>query len=71
MNQEDAILAHLQLGNVITPAEAYAMFGCLALHSRIACLRERGYLIPCVIRSRGRQRWGEYRLSGVQLELAA
>ena len=35
-----AILAHLEAGNTITPLEAYALCGTLALHSRISELRE-------------------------------
>ena len=49
MSQCEAILAHLEAGNTITPAEAYAMCGSLALHSRIAELRGRGYHINCEI----------------------
>lgn len=59
-SQEDAILAHMQDGNTITPAEAYEMFGCLALHSRIAELRARNYVIECEMVVRGRKRWGKY-----------
>jgi hypothetical protein len=47
MTQCEAILFHLEAGNTITPVEAYALCGTLALHSRIAELRGRGYRIDC------------------------
>lgn len=39
MTQCQTILAHLEAGNTITPAEAYELCGTLALHSRISELR--------------------------------
>ncbi len=63
MSQNDAILAHLEAGNTITPAEAYSLCGSLALHSRIAELRGQGYRIDGERRSAGTKRWGEYWLS--------
>lgn len=45
MSQCASIWAWMADGNTITPAEAYAKFGTLALHSRIAELRERGHKI--------------------------
>lgn len=45
MSQSANIFCWLKDGNTITPAEAYAKFGTLALHSRIAELRERGHKI--------------------------
>jgi len=63
ISQADAILAHLRAGNTITPAEAYSLFGCLALHSRIAELRERGHVIACRIVQAGRKHFGEYRIA--------
>ena len=63
MSQCSAILAHLESGNTITPAQAYAKFGTLALHSRIAELRAMGYLIDMKMRSAGSARWGEYSLA--------
>lgn len=60
MSQCDKILAHLEAGNTITPAEAYAMCGTLALHSRISELRSQGVRIDMEMRSEGRKRWGEY-----------
>ena len=47
MTQCQAILEYLQAGNTLTPAEAYSKFGTLALHSRAAELRERGYAVEC------------------------
>lgn len=49
MSQCAAILEYLEAGNTITPAEAFTRFGTLALHSRIAELRERGVAIDCEI----------------------
>jgi len=63
MSQNDTILAHLQAGNTITPAEAYAMCGSLALHSRISELRAAGYRIDSAMRSEHGRRWGEYWLT--------
>ena len=63
MSQSAQILAHLEAGNTITPAQAYDLYGTLALHSRIAELRARGYEIDMVMRSSGGKRWGEYSLA--------
>lgn len=48
-SQCDAILEHLQSGLTLTPADAYSRFSTLALHSRIAELRERGHPVICVM----------------------
>lgn len=70
MSQSDAILEALQRGEVVTPAVAYQRWGCLALHSRIAELRDRGYRIDCTIETGGGKRWGSYALVGpVQMGL--
>lgn len=71
MSQADKILEYLQAGCGITPKIAYELYGCLALHSRIAELRGRGCDISCSIRTGGGKRWGEYRLRGAQLRLVA
>ncbi len=63
MSQNAQILAHLEAGNTITPAEAYALCGSLALHSRIAELRRAGHRIDGEMRSAGKKRWGEYWLA--------
>lgn len=63
MSQTDTILAHLEAGNTITPTEAYAMVGSLALHSRIAEIRERGYTVQKAMHHDHGRTWGEYWLS--------
>lgn len=71
VSQSDHILSILKLGRSITPAEAYTLCGTLALHSRIAELRERGHDIRCeLVRTAGGKTVGSYTLRG-QLELAA
>lgn len=60
VSQTDAILQHLEAGNTITPAEAYAMVGSLALHSRIAEIRDRGYTVQKVMHYEHGKTWGEY-----------
>jgi hypothetical protein len=45
MSQCASIWAWMADGHTITPKEAYEKFGTLALHSRIAELRERGHEI--------------------------
>lgn len=63
MSQCQAILAHLEAGNTITPAQAYELCGTLACHSRIAELREQGYDIRCdIIRTAGGKNVGCYSL---------
>ena len=63
MKQNDAILAHLQTGQTITPMLAYELFGVLACHSRISELRKAGHSINCSIRSTDNgRRYGEYTL---------
>lgn len=63
MTQDDTILAHLQSGSAITPAEAAERWSILALHSAIARLRKRGYVIACRIMTSNGRRWGEYKIS--------
>lgn len=63
MSQNTAILAHLQSGMTLTPAEAYQRFSTLALHSRIAELREQGHPVVCVmLDTAGGKRVGCYSL---------
>ena len=69
MSQAAVILAYLQAGHSITPAQAYELCGTLALHSRIAELRKAGHQIDGRMITRGRKRWGEYYLRGVQIDL--
>ena len=63
MSQCDKIRAHLEAGNTITPAEAYERFGTLALHSRIAELRRKGYRIDGEMRHENGKHFGEYWLA--------
>lgn len=54
-----------QAGYTLTPAEAYERFGTLALHSRAAELRERGFPVVCdMIETRKGKRVGCYRYVG-------
>ena len=63
LSQCNYILAHLRAGNTLTPAEAYERFGSLALHSRIAELRERGLKIECeLVEVPSGKRVGRYKL---------
>lgn len=66
------ILAHLQAGNTLTPLEAYEKFNCLALHSRIAELRDifKDQIQCEMITVPSGKRVGRYRWKG-QLELVA
>lgn len=63
MSQDDKILAHLQDGNTVTPAEAYDLAGTLALHSAISRLRNRGFAVMTVMRHENGKHFGEYFLS--------
>ena len=63
MSQCERILAHLEEGNTITPAEAYALCGSLALHSRISELRGNGYRIDMTLRRENGKQFGEYYLA--------
>ena len=60
MSQNQRILEHLEAGNTITPAEAYALCGTLALHSRIAELRSQGYRIDGEMHYEHGKKFGEY-----------
>ena len=62
VTQSNAILEHLRSGKTITPLEAFALYGTLALHSRAAELRKAGYKIECKIVAHGKTRFGEYKL---------
>lgn len=64
MTLDDRILAHLQTGATLTPMIAEQEFDCYALHSAIARLRKRGYVIACKMRrnTESRRIYGEYRL---------
>ena len=57
------ILAYLEAGGSLTPVQAFAMFGTLAMHSRAAELRERGHPITCdLVETPGGKRVGCYSL---------
>lgn len=60
MSQCGQIYAHLADGGSITPLEAFKLYGCLALHSRINELRERGIEIETVMIDVGGKRVGQY-----------
>ena len=62
MSQCDQVLEVLRTEGRITPAQAYERFGILAMHSRAAELRERGFDVVCTIKTGNGRRWGEYRL---------
>ena len=64
MSVDDAALAFLEAGGVLTPAVGEAKWRCLAVHSLVARLRKRGYVIPCRHRydATTRRKWGEYTL---------
>ena len=62
VSQCDRILDYLRAGNTLTPYRALVEFGTLALHSRIAELRERGHAIECRLIEHAGKRVGEYSL---------
>ena len=70
-HSDAAILAALQAGAVLTPAIAAEKWGCLALHSAISRIRERGHTITCTLRTENGRRFGSYRLTGENRELPA
>ena len=61
-SQCDQILDWIRRHGSITPAQAYERFGSLALHSRCAELRERGFNVICEIKTGNGRRWGQYSL---------
>ena len=63
MTQTDRLIEEVwKRGLSITPAQAYERYGCLALHSRAAEARERGFDVRCKIRTANGHRYGEYSL---------
>lgn len=60
--QCDDILNWIRRHGSITPVQAYERFSCLALHSRCAELRERGFNVVCEIKTGNGKRWGSYSL---------
>ena len=64
MSQSANIYAHLASGRTLTPLDAFELYGTLALHSRIAELRERGIPIECEMIEANGKRLGCYSLRG-------
>lgn len=65
MNQEDAILKHLQQGNTLTPLDALRLFGCLRLGARIWDLRQKGHNVEMkVVEVANGKHVAQYRLRG-------
>ena len=62
MSQCDVILAHLEAGNTLTPAQAYELCGSLALHSRISELRKFHDIHCEIIRTPSGKNVGRYSL---------
>jgi hypothetical protein len=63
MSQCERILELLRRGEALTPLDAFRECGTLALHSRIAELRERGHDIRCeLVEVPSGKRVGRYRL---------
>jgi hypothetical protein len=62
MSQCNDILRALKRGEKLTPLDALRRFGTIALHSRAAELRARGYKVRCRLVQRGGKRVGEYSL---------
>ncbi len=63
MSEDAAIRQVLESGRTITPAEAYAICGCLATHSAMARLRKQGLDIRCTMRYGNGRKWGEYAIA--------
>ena len=67
MSEDNVILQYLLEHGSITPAIAYEIAGCLAMHSAAARLRKKGFAIECKMRSGNGKRWGEYILGRIDL----
>ncbi len=63
MSQTANLWAWMSEGNSITPLEAFTKFGVLALHSRIAELRERGHKINTEMITVGGKVVGRYSMA--------
>lgn len=63
MSEDATIRQVLEMGHTITPAEAFSLCGCLALHSAVSRLRKAGLDIRCTMRSACGKKWGEYALA--------
>lgn len=62
MSQCSQIFVHLSDRGPITPAQAYQLYGTLALHSRISELRERGIPVKCELVEVNGKHVGRYSL---------
>lgn len=56
--QTDRVIAHILAYGSITAAEAYSLYGCMRLASRICDLKRSGYNIGKVMEE-GKNRYGE------------
>ena len=56
--QKDRVIAHILAYGSITAAEAYSLYGCMRLASRICDLKRAGYKIGKVMEE-GKNRYGE------------
>ena len=63
MSQDDAVLAHLEAGETVTPESVRQICGSLAAHSIMARLRKRGYRIDKIMRHENGKHFGEYFLA--------
>lgn len=62
MSQNSKLIALMQTGATVTPAQAFELCGTLCLHSRAAELRSQGWLVVCVIQRIGDKNVGVYSL---------
>tara|TARA_R110000823_G_scaffold130004_1_gene257766 strand:- start:228 stop:467 length:240 start_codon:yes stop_codon:yes gene_type:complete len=62
MTQTEAILAHLQAGESITPIDALRDYGCFRLAARIKDLRAAGHDVDMVLEGDGEKKWARYSL---------
>ncbi len=62
MTQTEAILAHLQTGESITPIEALQQYGCFRLAARIKDIRDEGHDVQMVWEGDGVKKWARYSL---------
>lgn len=71
MSEDSLILEHIKTHGYISPAEAFSLYGCAALHSSASRLRKRGHNIICKMQSGNGKRWGHYYLLPVAAREAA
>lgn len=63
MSQCANVFVHMKEHGSITPLEAFKRYGILALHSRIAELRERGHkIVTRMVETESGKRVGQYSL---------